>query len=194
MSALLNCDPLGLVLERLEGVRKVGNHWQARCPAHDDKKPSLSVKEGQRGVMLKCWSGCTFAAIVDALGLRQSDLFYESLLAPQRQYRATKAILKGACSESLQVLIAASTIGPALNDADRVRLGTAVARLRAALSLEGLPGRAQIERISAFGARILAGELLDEADGDDLTDNVEWVAWLIADVEKAPLQTGLTKE
>jgi hypothetical protein len=192
MSAVINRDPVALILDRLEGVRKSGAGWIAKCPAHEDRSPSLSVKEGQRGVMLRCFAGCSFAAITEALGLRQSDLFYESLSAPQKQQRAAKAILKGVCAESLQVLIAASTIGQPLNDVDRVRLKTAVTRLRAALSLQGLQGRAEIERVAAYGARILAGGVLDDEDRDDLTDNVEWIAWLIADEEKAPLQTGLT--
>ena len=192
MSAVINRDPVALILDRLEGVRKSGAGWIAKCPAHEDRSPSLSVKEGQRGVMLRCFAGCSFAAITEALGLRQSDLFYESLSAPQKQQRAAKAILKGVCAESLQVLIAASTIGQPLNDVDRVRLKTAVTRLRAALSLQGLQGRAEIERVAAYGARILAGGVLDDEDRDDLTDNVEWIAWLIADEEKAPPQTGLT--
>ena len=194
MSALLNRDPVGLVLDRLEGVRKSSAGWIAKCPAHEDRSPSLSVKEGQRGVMLRCFAGCSFAAIVEALGLKQSDTFYESLSAPQKQQRTTKAILKGVCSESLVIVCAASTIGPPLNDVDMVRLKTAVARLRAALTLQDLQGRREIERIAAFGSRILVGELLDELDGDDLTECVEWIAWCIADEEKAGGQTRLTKE
>ncbi len=182
MSALLNRDPVALVLDRLEGVRKSGAGWIAKCPAHEDRSPSLSVKEGQRGVMLRCFAGCAFAAIVESIGLRQPDTFYESLSAPQKQQRATKAILKGCVSESYRIVCAASTIP--LDAEDLARLKTAVTRLRAALSLDGLQGRREIRRIADFGDRLLAGEVLDEADGDDLTDNVEWVAWLITDEQK----------
>ncbi len=52
--------------------------WKARCPAHDDHSPSLSVKEGERGLLLKCWAGCRAADIVQALGLKLSDLFFDS--------------------------------------------------------------------------------------------------------------------
>ena len=185
MSALLNRDPTGLVLDRLEGVRKSGTGWIAKCPAHEDRSPSLSVKEGQRGVMLHCHAGCSFAAIVEAMGLRrQSDTFYESLSAPQQQQRATKATLKALCGESLRVVCAASPIGPPLNDEDMTRLRAAVFRLRAALSLQGLQGATEIRKIAEYGDRILVGELLDEIDSDALTDNVEWLAWTIADKEK----------
>ena len=57
-------------LDRLQGVRKSGSGYQARCPAHDDKNPSLSITEGAGGkVLVRCHaaSGCTFEAIRDAL-------------------------------------------------------------------------------------------------------------------------------
>ena len=57
-------------LERLEGVKKAGNGYKARCPAHDDRNPSLSVTEGTGGkVLVTCHaaSGCTFESIRDAL-------------------------------------------------------------------------------------------------------------------------------
>ena len=57
-------------LDRLQDVRKSGAGYKARCPAHDDKNPSLSVTEGDGGtVLVTCHaaSGCTFEAIRDAL-------------------------------------------------------------------------------------------------------------------------------
>ena len=55
-------------LDRLEGVRKSGTGWKARCPAHDDRNPSLSVTESGGGkVLVTCFAGCTFGAIRDAL-------------------------------------------------------------------------------------------------------------------------------
>lgn len=68
----MNADAL---LSRLEGVRRTSRGWLARCPAHADKNPSLSVKEGERGVLLRCWSGCDLAEVCQAMGLRISDLF-----------------------------------------------------------------------------------------------------------------------
>ncbi|MDA8191447.1 MAG: hypothetical protein M0Z68_08295 [Gammaproteobacteria bacterium] len=183
MSAVINRDPVALILDRLEGVRRSGAGWIAKCPAHPDKSPSLSIREGQRGAVLHCHAGCSFASIVDALGLKQSDTFNEPLSGPQRRLRATKAVLKGACSEALIVVIASSPTGPR-NDADTSRLKTAVARLRAALSLDGLHGRREIERVAAFASRMLAGETLDELDRDHLTECVEWIGWLIADETK----------
>jgi putative DNA primase/helicase len=67
---------LELVLSRLEGVKKDGRGWKARCPAHEDRKPSLSVSEGDEGkVLLHCHTGCNPADIVAAMGLTMGDLF-----------------------------------------------------------------------------------------------------------------------
>jgi len=61
---------------QLEGVRKQAGGYLARCPAHKDHTPSLSIGEGDDGrVLLHCWAGCETRAIVAAMGLRWSDLF-----------------------------------------------------------------------------------------------------------------------
>ena len=59
--------------------RQNGRGWQARCPAHDDRRPSLSLVEGRDGrVLLRCWAGCETAAVLTALGLGWADLFSRS--------------------------------------------------------------------------------------------------------------------
>lgn len=64
------------ILTRLEGVKPEGKGWKARCPAHDDKKPSLSITEGSDGrALLHCHAGCTPADICSKLGLKLADLF-----------------------------------------------------------------------------------------------------------------------
>ena len=72
-----NDSPVDRVLHRLEKVKRTApDKWIARCPAHDDKRPSLSIKEAEDGrVLLKCWSGCGAAEIVGALNLDMADLF-----------------------------------------------------------------------------------------------------------------------
>ncbi len=50
--------------------------WKARCPAHEDSNPSLSITRGDDGrVLVKCFAGCDSAEVVKALGLSQKDLF-----------------------------------------------------------------------------------------------------------------------
>jgi hypothetical protein len=69
--------PIDLVLPRLRGVKKTSNGWDALCPAHDDHQPSLGVAVAKDGsVLLRCRShGCSAAAICQAIGLQQADLF-----------------------------------------------------------------------------------------------------------------------
>lgn len=50
---------------------------QARCSAHEDRAPSLSVnrRSDDAGVVLHCHAGCSPEAVVEALGLTMPDLF-----------------------------------------------------------------------------------------------------------------------
>ena len=53
------------------GGRKAGAGWMARCPAHDDRKPSLSVATGKNGkVLFRCHAGCDQARVIDVLRSR----------------------------------------------------------------------------------------------------------------------------
>jgi len=66
------------LLSLLQGVKKTGQGWTARCPAHEDRHPSLAICEGERGLLVKCWAGCDLGGICEALGVRVSDLFSDS--------------------------------------------------------------------------------------------------------------------
>jgi 5S rRNA maturation endonuclease (ribonuclease M5) len=49
---------------------------EARCPGHDDRKASLSCKEGQDGrVLVKCHAGCPLEQVLAPIGLEAKDLF-----------------------------------------------------------------------------------------------------------------------
>ena len=79
-------DWLGL----LEGVRKSGTGYKARCPAHDDKNPSLSVTEGDDGkVLVTCFAGCPFVAIRDSLWPQGTATGPRMPAAPRNRSRAT---------------------------------------------------------------------------------------------------------
>jgi putative DNA primase/helicase len=50
--------------------------WESRCPAHDDRMPSLGVSVGREGdCVLNCQAGCSKEDILKALGLSMADLF-----------------------------------------------------------------------------------------------------------------------
>lgn len=64
------------ILSRLEKPKRAGVGYSARCPAHDDRGPSLSIREGDDGrVLLHCFAGCTADEVVGAIGLTLADLF-----------------------------------------------------------------------------------------------------------------------
>jgi hypothetical protein len=71
-------DPLDTLLAAADGGRRVGGQWLVRCPAHDDRKPSLAVRERDDGVLLlRCHAGCATEDILDALNLEFADLYPE---------------------------------------------------------------------------------------------------------------------
>jgi hypothetical protein len=71
------------LLAQLDAVRRTSRGWTAKCPGHSDRSPSLSVQEGERGVLLKCWAGCTVFEICTALELKVADLFFDTHVAPE---------------------------------------------------------------------------------------------------------------
>jgi hypothetical protein len=68
-------DNVEILLGRLEGVRRAGTgSWMARCPAHDDRNPSLSVSVKDGRVLIHCFAGCGPEAVLEAVGLTWKDL------------------------------------------------------------------------------------------------------------------------
>ena len=66
-------------IARILDARPAGpNGWMARCPAHDDRKPSLSIKDAGNGrTLIHCHAGCAPKQILKAMGLEMADLFPE---------------------------------------------------------------------------------------------------------------------
>lgn len=70
---------LEALLTQLEGVSKTASGFLACCPAHSDRRASLSVSEGADGKLLvKCFAGCETERVVQALGLTMKDLFADT--------------------------------------------------------------------------------------------------------------------
>lgn len=64
------------VWEHFEYARRNGAEWSVRCPAHEDRSPSLSIGLGEDGrFLLHCFVGCSPESIVKAVGLTMRDLF-----------------------------------------------------------------------------------------------------------------------
>jgi len=53
-------------------VERLGGEWRrgggmCRCPAHDDRTPSLSVRPGERRLLFHCFAGCETREVIRAL-------------------------------------------------------------------------------------------------------------------------------
>jgi hypothetical protein len=135
-------SPADRLLSAATGVLRTGpGRWSAICPAHPDRRPSLSVRELDDGkLLIRCWAGCDAAAITGALGLELADLFpnrrdQSSGRGAPRERRpwAARDLLRVAAFEVTVAVVVASDL-LAGRPADRERL------LQAAQALIGLVG------------------------------------------------------
>jgi hypothetical protein len=127
------------LLSRLDGVRQRGpGQWSARCPAHDDKTPSLLVKETDGGVVLAhCFAGCSVDAVLGAVGLDMQALFPPKPDRPGAGTKPTKLKLPPAQAleilrfESMLIAVIAADMrrGKTINDVDFARLIKAAGRV-----------------------------------------------------------------
>ncbi len=133
----MNADQL---LSRLDKVKQTGsNQWTARCPAHEDRSPSLSIRELEDGrILCYCFAGCGAANVMQAIGLSLSDLFPDSLsdvmprVRDRRHWHAAREALISISDDALLVSVAAENlaVGVSLGDEDRTVLTETTARIR----------------------------------------------------------------
>lgn len=134
------------LLSPLEKVRQTGaDTWTARCPAHQDKSPSLSVRELDDGrVLLHCFGGCAVDAVLAAVGLEFGNLFPEKPIdsaKPERRLFPARDVLACVALETAVVAAAACDLRRQrpLPDEDWRRLDLVATRIRQAASIaEGL--------------------------------------------------------
>ena len=133
------------LLSKLDKVRRTGSGtYQACCPAHDDRGPSLSIRELDDGrLLLYCFAGCSVDSVLGAVGLSFDDLFPERVMPhgkPERRPFPAADILRAVAFECTVILCAASAIlaGEPLGSVDRDRIALASARIQAALDAGGL--------------------------------------------------------
>jgi len=130
-----------ILLPRLDNVRQTGaDSWLACCPAHDDRSPSLSIKQVSDKLLVKCMAHCETGDVMAAVGLGLSDLFDRPLQhdgkplthRQRRRYGQAQDALKVLGFEALIVQMAADDMaaGFALDRDHRERLQTAVERIK----------------------------------------------------------------
>jgi hypothetical protein len=135
------------ILTRLNKVRGRNGSWVACCPAHEDRSPSLTIRETPDGkILMHCFSGCSIGEIAGAIGVDLSDLFppsddYDYNKSAQRNKPRFIAsdLLKVIAFESTVVAVAANDLakGRTLSEIDRNRMLTACQRINEALEMSG---------------------------------------------------------
>jgi hypothetical protein len=131
-----------VVLSRLDRVKRTGaDRWIACCPAHDDRGPSLSIREIEDGrVLLHCFAGCDVSEILAALSLEIGDLFPRALgenLSRERRPFPAADILRCISFEALVVATSVAAIlgGEQFTEEERERLFVAIGRLQMAANM-----------------------------------------------------------
>ena len=133
------------LLGRLDGVRQTGTgKWTAKCPAHDDGRASLSIKETEDGrTLVHCFAGCGAADVIGAVGLQFADLFppretfdHDRRYSRQRpRFDALAALHAVAHEVAVIAVIASESTAPHAEDYERLLL--AAIRIHAALDAVG---------------------------------------------------------
>ena len=131
------------IVTRLDGVKPTGaGRWIAKCPAHEDKSPSLAVKsEGDGRALIFGHAGCSALQVLEAIGLTWNALFPPRSSDPNAKRRFAKAGFHSA-ADALRCLDTEATIvylaardtgeGIALSEQDRERVLTAATRIKRA--------------------------------------------------------------
>lgn len=133
------------LLSRLEGVKSTGqNRWIAKCPAHDDRNPSLAITEHDDDhILIHDFAGCETEAVLSAVGLTFADLFPDRMNSheykPKHPPFNAQDVLRCVSFEALVVSIAAANIAKQniLSEQDCNRLLLASERLQSAAEVFG---------------------------------------------------------
>jgi hypothetical protein len=80
--------------------RRMGAGWIAHCPAHDDRSPSLSIREDHDRILVHCHAGCEQRDVIAAL--RSLGLW------PERERRQLPRRTRREIEEDRADLLAAS--------------------------------------------------------------------------------------
>ncbi len=59
----MNAEQIALAL----GGKRSGRQWACRCPAHEDRSPSLLIFDGREAVQVRCMAGCDSRDVISAL-------------------------------------------------------------------------------------------------------------------------------
>lgn len=129
------------LLDRLTGVKQTApGRWHAKCPAHEDKSPSLSIRELEDGrVLMHDFGGCGTGDVLAAIGLTFTDLFDRPLahhLPPVRGGFSARELLELNAHEALvAAMLSTKAADEGLTEQEAQRLRKAAARLTKAKAM-----------------------------------------------------------
>lgn len=132
---------INILLSTLDGVKRTGQgRYIAKCPAHNDRSPSLAIKETDDGkVLLHCFAGCSANEVVYAVGMSLEDLFPESTKISKGERKPFNPydILECLNNESLIIALSAVDIvaGRTISETDSNRISLAHERINTALNI-----------------------------------------------------------
>lgn len=129
------------IIAQLSRVKGHNGRWTACCPAHNDKSPSLAIRQADDGrILLHCFGGCSVQSIVSSLGMEMTDLFPPDEKRKQYPVEGKKPlrpkffssdVLRVIHQEALIVSIVAADIvaGKKVSEADSKRVQLAFERI-----------------------------------------------------------------
>lgn len=126
---------LNTLLQRLDKVQRIGEgRYKAICPAHDDRSPSLAIKDDGGRLLLHCFGGCETSDVLGAIGLDFADIMPDKVMGDLKKDRKpfyATDVLSIIKFEATLTYIYASDMakGLTLTSNDRERLLLAASRI-----------------------------------------------------------------
>lgn len=139
--------PIDRLLSRLRGVKQTGpDRWVALCCAHEDRRPSLSIRVLPDGrVLVHCHAGCAAPDVVSGVGMSMADLFERPLdhhrppLRPRERWIPNDVWQCVAHEAAVAAIVAAdAAAGRPVSAEDAKRAGVAADRLAEAIETLGV--------------------------------------------------------
>ena len=78
-----------LEIQAVDLVKRLGGTWSpngamCRCPAHDDRSPSLSVRLGETALLFKCFAGCDTSDVIRAIRRLDRNITLSGQVLPSK--------------------------------------------------------------------------------------------------------------
>ena len=133
-------EHISVFLSRLDQLKPRGpNQWRARCPAHEDRHPSLDIRVADDDkLLIICRSdNCGIDDICAAIGLEISDLFPKRSESGRKLPWNPRQILDSVALDAAQVMLygRAMLSGHAPTEDEQAALAAAVGRIHRGLEL-----------------------------------------------------------